>query len=82
MLVLTRRLHETVMIGDDVSITIIEVRGNQVVVGIAASPAVKVDRLEIYNAKRRQRGLPELSREEAREIGTPRTTLTCKKQPA
>ena len=47
-LVLTRRVNESLMIGDDVKITILEVRGNQVRIGINAPKEVSVHREEIY----------------------------------
>ncbi len=48
MLILTRRLGETVMIGDDVTVTILGVKGNQVRVGINAPKQVAVHREEVY----------------------------------
>jgi len=48
MLILTRRVGETVMVGDDVSVTIIGVKGNQVRIGISAPKDVAVHREEIY----------------------------------
>jgi len=48
MLILTRRVGETVMIGDDVTITVLGVKGNQVRVGINAPKNVAVHREEIY----------------------------------
>ena len=57
MLILTRRVDETVMIGDEVTITILGVRGNQVRVGINAPKSVAVYREEIYERiKREQQG--------------------------
>lgn len=47
MLVLTRRLNESIKIGDDVEITVIEVRGDQVRIGIAALQGIAVHRKEI-----------------------------------
>jgi carbon storage regulator len=56
MLILTRRVGETVMIGDDVTITVLGVKGNQVRVGINAPKSVAVHREEIYERiKREQR---------------------------
>ena len=48
MLVLTRRLNESVRIGDDVEVTVIEVRGDQVRLGIAAPRGITVHRKEIW----------------------------------
>ena len=57
MLILTRRVGETVMIGNDVTVTILGVKGNQVRVGINAPKNVAVHREEIYERiKREQHG--------------------------
>ena len=48
MLILTRRVGETVRIGDDVSLTVLGVKGNQVRLGIEAPREVAVHREEIY----------------------------------
>ena len=48
MLILTRRVGETLMIGDDVSVTVLGVKGNQVRLGINAPKDVEVHREEIY----------------------------------
>ena len=55
MLVLTRRVRETLMIGDDVAVTILGVKGTRVRVGINAPRAKPVHRLEIYEQIRSQR---------------------------
>ncbi|HET7371069.1 MAG TPA: carbon storage regulator CsrA [Gammaproteobacteria bacterium] len=49
MLILTRRIGETVMIGDEVSITVLGVKGNQVRLGVNAPREVAVHREEIYS---------------------------------
>jgi len=54
MLILTRGVGETVMIGDDVTITVLGVKGNQVRVGINAPKHVAVHREEIYERIKRE----------------------------
>ena len=48
MLILTRKVGESLLIGDDVSITILNIRGNQVKIGVQAPKDVSVHREEIY----------------------------------
>ncbi|MFN3238097.1 MAG: carbon storage regulator CsrA [Pseudomonadales bacterium] len=48
MLILTRRVGETLMIGDDVSVTVLAVKGNQIRIGVNAPKEVSVHREEIY----------------------------------
>ena len=48
MLILTRKVGESVLIGNDISITILSVRGNQVKLGVEAPEEVSVHREEIY----------------------------------
>lgn len=54
MLILTRRVGETVMIGDDVAITVLGVKGNQVRIGVTAPKDVAVHRQEIYERIRKE----------------------------
>ena len=56
MLILTRRVGETVMIGNDVTVTVLGVKGNQVRVGINAPKNVAVHREEIYERIKREQG--------------------------
>jgi carbon storage regulator len=70
MLILTRRVGESVMIGDDVTITVLGVKGNQVRVGINAPKNVAVHREEIYERiKREQQGeVPETTKAEYAQV--------------
>lgn len=54
MLILTRRTGETVMIGNDVTLTVLGVKGNQVRIGINAPKNVPVHRSEIYERIKRE----------------------------
>ncbi|MDB6046992.1 MAG: carbon storage regulator CsrA [Gammaproteobacteria bacterium] len=58
MLILTRKSGETLMIGDEVTVTILGVKGNQVRVGINAPKAVAVHREEIYERIKRGQSAP------------------------
>ncbi len=54
MLVLSRRKDETIVIGDDVRVTIVDIRGDTVRLGITAPKAIPVYRQEIYEAIQRE----------------------------
>jgi carbon storage regulator len=55
MLVLSRQRDETIMIGDKVEITIVDIRGDKVRLGISAPPDVAVHRKEVYEAILREK---------------------------
>ncbi len=55
MLILTRRVGETLMIGDDVTVSVLGVKGNQVRIGVNAPRDVAVHREEIYERIKREK---------------------------
>jgi carbon storage regulator len=57
MLILTRRVGETVMIGNEVTVTVLGVKGNQVRIGVNAPKDVAVHREEIYERIKREEDL-------------------------
>jgi carbon storage regulator len=50
MLILSRKLNEKIKIGEDITVTVIELRGDQVKIGVEAPKHVKVFRQEVFNA--------------------------------
>jgi len=54
MLILTRRVNEKLMVGDDVTVTVLSISGNQVRIGVTAPRHVPVHREEIYDKVKRQ----------------------------
>lgn len=50
MLILSRKTNEKIMIGEDISISIIEIRGDQVRIGVDAPKSIKVFRQEVFDA--------------------------------
>jgi carbon storage regulator len=54
MLVLSRQRDETIMIGDDVQVTVVDIRGEKVRLGITAPPHIPVHRKEVYEAIQRE----------------------------
>lgn len=64
MLILARRLNETIVIGDTIRISIVDIKGDQIKLGIEAPSNVKVYRQEVYDA------IQEENREAARSAST------------
>src|SRR2546426_9284882 len=54
MLVLSRQRYETIMIGDDIEVTVVDIRGDKVRIGINAPKEISVHRKEVYDAIRRE----------------------------
>jgi carbon storage regulator len=54
VLILTRRVGETVMIGEDVTVTVLRVKGNQVRLGVNAPKSISVQREEIFHRIKRE----------------------------
>jgi carbon storage regulator len=50
MLILSRRVDERIMIGDQIEIAVVDIRGDQVKIGISAPSSIKVYRKEVYQA--------------------------------
>lgn len=57
MLVLTRKVNESIMIGDEVKVTVVEVKGDQVKLGITAPRHIAVHREEVYEEIQRENRL-------------------------
>ncbi len=54
MLVLSRKKDEVIVIGDDIEITVVDVRGDQVKIGVSAPRSVSIHRKEVYEAIRQE----------------------------
>ncbi|MFO0819334.1 MAG: carbon storage regulator CsrA [Pirellulales bacterium] len=70
MLVLSRHRDESIIIGDDIVVTIVDIRGDKVRLGINAPQDVPVHRQEVYEAiQRENRKAAQVSPSETRELG-------------
>ncbi len=68
MLVLSRQRDETIMIGDNIEITVVDIRGGKVRLGINCPPHIPVHRKEVYEAiKREQEATKQLSTQDLKK---------------
>jgi carbon storage regulator len=73
MLVLSRTRDETIMIGDDIEITVVDIRGDKVRLGINAPAHIAVHRKEVYDAIQRENRLAaQVQREEIDNVVQPK----------
>ena len=73
MLVLSRHRDETIMIGDDIELTVVDIRGDKVRIGIKAPSNIPVHRKEVYDAIRLENeGASEFKQNDLKEVRPPR----------
>ena len=70
MLILSRKINEKIIIGDDVVLTIIDARGDQIKIGIEAPKSVKILRHEVFEAIQRENKAAALSEESLKKLST------------
>ncbi len=83
MLVVTRRIDESIQIGDDITVTILEINGNQARIGISAPSDVAVNREEVYVRKAMEQHKAELREakaEPAISYRKSRSVIACETQ--
>jgi carbon storage regulator len=61
MLVLSRRKDEKIIVGDNITVMVIEIRGDKVRLGIDAPPEITVHRQEVYDAIKRENARPDIN---------------------
>ena len=74
MLVLSRQRDETIMIGDDIEVTVVDIRGDKVRLGISAPKEISVHRKEVYEAIKRENrdaAQPKIKPEDIAQFGRP-----------
>ena len=82
MLVLSRQRDETIMIGDDIEVTVVDIRGDKVRLGINAPKEISVHRKEVYDAIRREnRAAAQVKPEDLSGLGKPGAAGAAKPQP-